>query len=68
MTRKCYSIMVVQYGCRNETELCQVDRDPHPLAKAAVDKRLRIDGGKGRMVFVPKYTSVRVVDHDPPDA
>lgn len=65
MNRKHYSIMVVQYGAKDESELCQVDNDPHGLAKAAADKTLRISAGN-RTVHVPKYTSVRVIDHEAP--
>jgi hypothetical protein len=62
MTRKRYSIMVVQCGAGNEVELCQVDNDPLTLAAAAREKMLRISAG-GRVVYIPKYTAVRVVDH-----
>jgi adenosine/AMP kinase len=62
MTRKRYSIMVIQYGSKDEVELCQVDRAPHELAQAAAEKMLRISAGH-RSVYIPKYTSVRVIDH-----
>lgn len=62
---KRYSIMVIQYGAKTEVELCQVDNDPHSLAQAAAEKRLRIVAGN-RTRYIPKYDSVRVVDHEPP--
>jgi hypothetical protein len=67
MKRKRYSIMVVQYGTTGESELCQVENDPHALAQAAADKMLRVSAG-GRMHYTAKYTSVRVVDHQADDA
>ena len=63
---KRYSIMVMQYGSKTEVELCQVDCDPHAIAKAAAEKTLRIVGSMGRVAHVRKYDSVRVVDHEPP--
>jgi hypothetical protein len=61
---KRYSILVVQYGNKRESELCQVDNDPHAIARAAAEKRLRTSADD-RMVYVPKYDSVRVVDNQP---
>jgi hypothetical protein len=58
---KRYAILVVQYGSKNETELCQVDENPHAIAEAAANKRLRVDGGT-RTVLIPKYDSVRVIE------
>ena len=55
--------MVIQHGAHEEVELCRVDNDPHGLARAAVEKTLRVSGPGHRMVRVAKYTSVRVVDH-----
>jgi hypothetical protein len=60
-----YSILVVQYGSKHETELCQVDNEPHAIAQAAAEKRLRISAGD-RMTYVPKYDSVRVIENSPP--
>ncbi|HEU0063233.1 MAG TPA: hypothetical protein VFR19_25370 [Hyphomicrobiaceae bacterium] len=60
---KRYSIMVVQYGARGESELCQVESDPHAVAKAAAEKMLRVSAGN-RMHYTAKYTSVRVIDHE----
>lgn len=62
---KRYSIMVIQYGSKTEAELCQVDTDPHSLAQAVAEKTLRISAGN-RTVYVPKYDSVRVIDHEAP--
>jgi hypothetical protein len=64
MSRKRYSIMVVQYGTSHESELCQVDNDPHSLAQAVGKKTLRARLNNNRMSHVPMYTSVRVVDHE----
>jgi hypothetical protein len=59
-----YSILVMQHGSKHETELCQVDNDPHAIARAAAEKRLRISAGD-RMFYIPKYDSVRVIDNQP---
>lgn len=62
---KRYSIMVVQHGAKGESELCRVDNDPLAIAQAAAEKVLRVNVGGLRPVYIPKYDSVRVVDHVP---
>jgi len=64
MKRKRYSIMVVQAGSKNETELCQVATEPQALVAAAREKTMRMVTGNGRVVHVPRYDSIRVVDHE----
>jgi hypothetical protein len=59
---KRYSIMVIQEGSKREVELCQVDNDPHAIAQAAADKTIRVRLSD-RVSYIPKYTSVRVIDH-----
>lgn len=54
---KRYSIMVVARGSDHETELCQVDDNPHALAKAAAAK---VMAGRHRL---PMYSSVRVQEN-----
>ena len=65
LPRKRYSIMVIQEGGHNEVELCQVDNEPHAIAQAAAAKTIRVRLSD-RTSYIPKYTSVRVVEHGSP--
>lgn len=54
---KRYSIMVNPQHTKMEMELCQVESDPDPIAKAA---RLKNMPGTGGMI--PRYSRVWIVD------
>jgi hypothetical protein len=60
---KRFSILVKEYGSDREVELCQLDRNPQDIGAALGRKTLRISSG-GRDCRIPKYTWIRVVDHD----
>ena len=57
---KRYSIMVREFGCQLETELCRVDNHPDLLAYVLEQKTV----GEGQL-RAARYSSVRVVDHAP---
>lgn len=62
-----YSIMVQEYQSDHETELLRCDSNPEPIVRALKAKTLRAERSifeKGRRTYkIPKYVSVRVVDH-----
>lgn len=63
-----YSIMVQEYGSDHEVELMQVAAHPQALVEGLKAKTLTIrrsifEPGK-RVAKIPKYISIRVVDHE----
>jgi hypothetical protein len=59
-----YSVMVVEYGSDHEVELVQLDGDTAPVVAGLRAKTLRVGlANKRRLTKIPKYTSVRVIDH-----
>ena len=62
---KRFSVMVQKYGSDREIELCQLDGDPEPTVKGLEAKTLMVHTGDGsrRRTKIPKYTNIRVVDH-----
>jgi len=65
-----YSIFVQEYDSDHEVELMQVGSNPAAVVEGLRAKRLTIrrsifEPGK-RVVKIPKYISVRVVDHGAP--
>jgi len=63
---KRYSVMVTEYGADREVELCQLDGDPDPTVKGLQSKTLMVhtgQPGKHRRTKIPKYSNIRVVDH-----
>lgn len=60
--RKRYSILVRENGSGREIELCQVDRNPQKVAKAAGMKLLRISSS-GRQYRIKRYDWIRIVDN-----
>jgi hypothetical protein len=53
-----FSIMVRGFGSDHEVELCQVDANPYRIA-SALEQKIEC--------YANKYSSVRVVDHGPPE-
>jgi hypothetical protein len=65
-----YSIMVIEYGSNREIELCQVQSNPEATVEAVKAKTLMVyakEGGRRRSA-ISKYSSVRIVDREPPAA
>jgi hypothetical protein len=63
---KRFSIMVLEYGAEREVELCQLDGDTEPTILGLKAKTLMVHTGKPgtrRRTRIPKYTNIRVVDH-----
>jgi hypothetical protein len=63
-----YSIFVREYGSDHDVELMQVNSNPSAVAEGLRAKTLTIkrsifQAGK-RQSKIPKYTFVRIVDHD----
>ena len=55
-----YAIWVREHDAEREVLLCRVGTNPHPIAKAARRKMLRVDLGLTELTDVPKYEVVRV--------
>lgn len=65
--KKRYSIMVREYGSDHDVELMQVDNNPGEITKGLKKKTLTIrrslfEPGK-RVVKIPKYDSIQVIDN-----
>ena len=63
-----YSIMVREYGSDHDVELMQVNGNPGAIVEGLRKKMLTLrrsifEPGK-RVVKIPKYTFIRVVDHE----
>jgi hypothetical protein len=63
-----YSIMVREHGSDHDVELLQVNSNPDAIVAGLRAKTLKLhtsifQPGK-RVLKVPKYTYVRVVDHE----
>jgi hypothetical protein len=63
-----YSIVVREHGSNHDVELMQVNSNPDAIVAGLRAKTLRIsrsifEPGK-RVVKIPKYSYVRVVDHE----
>jgi hypothetical protein len=61
-----YAIFVREYGSDHDVELMQVGSHPEAVAQGLRDKKLTLrrsifEGGK-RVIKVPKYIAVRIVD------
>jgi hypothetical protein len=66
---KRYSIMGVQYGSERETELAQVDAEPEAIVAGLEEKFVLVNiGGSSRRSSIPKYSQLRIVDHERPGA
>lgn len=64
---KRFSVMVQEYGAEREVELCQLDGDLAPTVAGLGAKTLMVHTGSSRRrTRIPKYTNVRVVDHQAP--
>jgi hypothetical protein len=57
--------MVQEYGSDREVELCQLDGNPDPTVAGIKSKTLMVHPGgtARRRTKIPKYTNVRVIDH-----
>lgn len=64
---KRYSIMVIEYGADREIELCQTETNPDAVVDAAKSKTLKVykSPGATRRSSICKYSSIRIVDHQP---
>lgn len=65
-----YSIMVFEHGSDHEVELMQVNSNPQAIVDGLRQKSLTIrrsiqQPGK-RVVKIPKYSFIRVIDHGGP--
>ena len=61
---KRFSVMVQEYGSDREVELCQLDGDPAQTVSGLKTKTLMVQlAEKRRRTKIPKYTNIRVVDH-----
>jgi hypothetical protein len=60
---KRYSVMVTEYGADREIELCQLDGNPEPTIEGLKTKMLSVNGQSRRRIRVPKYSNIRIVDH-----
>lgn len=62
---KRFSVMVQEYGSDREVELCQVDCNPDATVAGLKEKTLMVrrTADARRRSKTPKYTNVRVVDH-----
>ncbi|MBO0715931.1 MAG: hypothetical protein J2P55_01165 [Rhizobiales bacterium] len=63
-----YSIIVREYGSDHDIELMQCGSNPQAIVEGLRQKSLTIrrsifEPGK-RVVKIPKYISIRVIDHD----
>lgn len=61
-----FSIMVLEYGADREVEICQLSGNPQPTVDGLKAKTLMLHTGAGsrRRTRIPKYTNIRVVDHE----
>lgn len=62
---KRFSVMVQEYGSSREVELCQMDHNPEATVAGLQSKTLMVhaDPNARRRTKIPKYTAVRIVDH-----
>ena len=61
---KRFSILVIERDSDRETELCQVDRDPHAIAQGALAKKITVTiKGSKRPRKVPRYLAVRIQEN-----
>lgn len=62
---KRFSVMVQEYGSSREVELCAMDGNPEPTVAGLKAKTLMVhsDPNARRRTKIPKYTNIRIVDH-----
>jgi hypothetical protein len=60
---KRYSVMVTEYGSDREIELCQLDGNTEPTIEGLKAKTLTVNGQSRSRILVPKYSNIRIVDH-----
>lgn len=68
---KRYSVMVREYGGDREVELCQLDGDPEPTIAGLKQKTLMVHAvgsSSRRRTRIPKYSNIRIVDHQAVEA